>query len=289
MIRRVYMAVLFPVILAALYCSLEKAGSDRVLLTDSGLALVRIPAPMLRLLAGEYKGLVADFMLLRSMTFIGESSKRIVRPQVSDDEWRQLYEQLDIATRLDPHFFDLYYFANAHLTWGGRLVEETNQLLARGAKARDWDNFLPFFLGFNQFFFLEQYAEAAESLMESSRRPGGNPALALLASRLAQRGRRTENSILFMKELLRDTQDPDLRHRYQERLVEFESLFRVETAVSAFYHLHGRYPSDWKELFGASEFVSPEDSAILQNYFIDEKGVVRRRVTPGTAHTNANP
>ena len=49
---------------------------------------------------------------------------------------------------------DPYFYANAFLPWDAHMTEETNRLLEKGSRYRDWDWMLPFFIGFNDFFFL---------------------------------------------------------------------------------------------------------------------------------------
>jgi tetratricopeptide (TPR) repeat protein len=190
-----------------------------------------LPTPILKITTLEFDGLASDFLFLKSTSFLGSTFERKERPRVKEWEWRWLDNVLNASAGLDPYFFDPYYFANAHLTWEGGLVRETDKLLEKGSRVRDWDWRLPFYLGFNEFYFLNENEEASKWLMEASRRPGGSPMLASLASKLAFKEGRTENAIIFLEEITKKTDDKELKKYYEKRLKALRDIDLLEKAV----------------------------------------------------------
>ena len=79
------------------------------------------------------------------------------------------------------------------------MVRETNELLEKGTRYRDWDWNLPFYAGFNNFFFLHDNAKASELLATAAQRPGPSEQLLSLAARLAYTEKKTENAIMFLR------------------------------------------------------------------------------------------
>lgn len=90
-----------------------------------------LPLPILRITALDYDGLASDFLFLKSLVFLGSTFERKDQPRVKDWEWKWLYHTLEASAALDPYFLDPYYFANANLTWEGKMYQETNTLLEK--------------------------------------------------------------------------------------------------------------------------------------------------------------
>jgi hypothetical protein len=158
------------------------------------------------------------------------------------EEWQWFDKILSVSTDLDPYFLDPYVFANANMTWEGGMISETNTLLEKGTQYRDWDWMLPFFAGFNSFFFLHDNAKAAEYLMTASRRPGPSEQLASFAARLAYKDKKTENAILFLEAIEKKTEDKRLKKEYETRIRALQARLILERSVSAYKEKFNRTP-----------------------------------------------
>jgi hypothetical protein len=273
------LAVVIVLILAGLLhvTSLGKASDlYKMLPQDTDQSFV-LPSALIKIAALEFRGLASDVYFLNSMAFIGTASQRKETPRVKEWEWQWWTKQLDTATDLDPYFLDPYYYANAFLPWdAGRVgVEEANRLLEKGSHYRDWDWMLPFFIGFNNFFFLQNDSEAANFLMEASRRPGGDPMLGSIASRLAYRENRTETAIYFLEDIARRTSDNNLKESYEKRIRALRSIDNLEKAVSLFKNKFGKTPLNIEELVSKNIVSQLPRDPYGGNYFIDKDGKVR--------------
>jgi hypothetical protein len=273
--RRFFIAILLLVLIPLHIFALGKATEASKLLPKEEATTFVIPSPILRITALEFRGLASDFMFLKALVFLGSAYERQETPRVKEWEWRNLYNILVASTDLDPYFYDPYYFANANLTWSAGLVKETDTLLEKGSRYRVWDWSLPFWLGFNQFYFLQETDKASEYLMEASRRPGGSPLYASLAARIAYKGRKTENAILFLEELLRGTQDYDERKYYQTRLEALQAIQYLETSVDKYKTKFGKVPADINDL-AIKKIISniPKDP-YGGKFFLDPDGSVK--------------
>lgn len=232
-----------------------------------------LPSTILRLGSLEFNGLSADLLQLTAMVAFGETLERGVKPEAV--EWRWLYGTLNNATELDPYFLDPYIFGNAVLTWDAHLVREANALLEKGSRYRSWDYQLPFYQGFNSFYFLGDDQTAADLLMEASRRPEAPPLLASLASRLAYKGARTTNAILFLEGILAREEDEGRRKEYRLRLDALRGIAVLEQAVTIFRERLSRAPKSIAELQEAGILRSIPRDPYGGTFFIDETGRVR--------------
>jgi hypothetical protein len=268
-----------PLLIIALcifhFFALGKAGNAVGAFSKSEDIAFILPAPILKITTLEFDGLASDFTFLRSATFLGGALQRKERPRVKEWEWRWLSNLLNASTGLDPYFFDPYYFANAHLTWEGGLVRETNELLEKGSGFRDWDWRLPFYIGFNDFYFLHENGEASKFLMEAARRPGGFPMLASLASKLAFKEGRTENSIIFLEQITSKTEDEELKKHYEKRIEALRGIDLLEKAVGNYRERFRRTPRNLDELIAKGIISKIPKEPYGGNYYIEADGTVK--------------
>lgn len=255
--------------------TLDKAADAmKTLPTDEDQSVV-VPGPILKIAALEFRGLVSDIYFIKSMVFIGGAQQRKETTKVKEWEWKWWAKTLDAATDLDPYFFDPYYYANAFLPWDAHLVEEANRLLEKGSRYRDWDWMLPFFIGFNDFFFLQNDKEAAEFLMEASRRPGGDSMLASLASRLAFKENRTKTAIYFLEETAKRTEDRNLKERFETRINALRSIVFLDEAVASFEKKFRKVPTSIDELVEKNIISQLPQDPYGGTYYITPDGKVR--------------
>ncbi len=266
----VMLAVFFPIHLFLL----DRASEELRYLPIAESESYTIPAPVLKISALEFDGLASDFLYLKSLIFIGSTYER-PGSKVKDWEWKWLYSTFDVATDLDPYFLDPYLIANSNLTWGAGMIQKANTLLEKGVRYRDWDWTLPFFVGFNYFYFLQDNEKASEYLMEASRRPGASPVYADLAAKLAFKGQRTENAILFMEELLKKTDDVTFRKEFETRLEALRDLLFLENAAKAYKAKFGRVPRHLGDLVKNGIIKTIPKDPYNGHFYLDAQGNVK--------------
>ncbi len=273
--QRILPGIIIVLLLPAYLFSLSAVESKRKMLPQDAEVSYVLPSPILKITALEFHGLAADFLFLKALTFYGGTISRKERPRIKEQEWRWMYDVLDASTDLDPYFFDPYYFANASFTWEAHMVKETNTLLAKGSRYREWDYMIPFFMGFNEFYFLHDNAKASEYLMEGSKRPDAPPFMATLAVRLAYKVDRTKIAIAFLRETLDKTKDKNTRKELGMRLEVLQGVLALERALEAYKNKFGQPPHDLKEL-PAKGFIEhiPADP-YGGEFYIDEDGSVK--------------
>ncbi len=274
--RRLLTAILVLILLALHLMTLGKVTQEKNSFSQTEADAFVVPSPLLKITALEFDGLVSDILFLQVLVFRGKKmERRGADVLLSESEGKWMFELLQVATDLDPYFVDPYYFANANLTWGPGLIKETNVLLEKGSRYRDWDWLLPFFAGFNYFYFLQENDKAAEYLFESSRRPGASPILASLAARVAFKENRTESAIIFLNEILLKTEDNVLKKKYENRLEALRGILVLEKAIESYRSKTGRTPTTMKELVNRHIIAKIPREPYGGNYYIDSQGQVK--------------
>ena len=244
--RSLTTAILVSFALIGSVFAIPKVSLERDKLRQKeGIGLV-MPSQVAQIVALEFKGLFADIIFSKAMTYYG--GKLIRGEKATEEEWDWIYRNMDTATDLDPYFLDPYYFGATNLAWGTNKVKEANLLLEKAFRYRDWDWTIPFYLGFNYFYFLQDNEKAAFYLMEASKKQGSGTLLPTLAARLAYQGKKTENAIIFLQEILNKTDDETVKKAYEKRLNALKGILFLERAVAAYRERFKKQPTNVDEL-----------------------------------------
>ena len=210
-------------------------------LTESIYALSLVPPAGAAVSSMEFKGIASDFFFLRVMTFLG---LKFGEPaQVSPREWDSIYTILDIATTLDPLFWDPYLLAGTMIMEGGPL-EHADRLLLKAARELP-DNYRPyFFLWFNSFYMQDNPARAGYYLKEALKRPGAPYYFAGLAARMDLYAHRTKDAIVFLKAQILDSQDSYVSEYLKKRLISLQIIDYLEEKLKDYEQQHGSKAKD---------------------------------------------
>ncbi len=256
--------------------SLNKAVDLSKSLTSGENVDFVIKGPVLKLMALEFDSITADFLFLKSLVFIGGTYQRTEKPRVKPWEWKWFYNFLNSTTELDPYFVDPYYLAQANLPWDGGMARETNVLLDKGSQYRNWDWMLPFFAGFNDFYFLHDTGKASDHLMIAWRRPGSPEIFAELASNLALKAKKTETSIQFLQELLNRTNDEHLKKQYKIRLADLRNKLILENGLKRYQKKFREKATTLDDLVRRGIIKEIPNDPYGGTYFVDIYGEVKR-------------
>ena len=248
---------LLPILLlavAVIFYSLmfQNVWDQRERVRADTLAGYIIPSKFSRILALGNQGLLADFLFLKTTTFIGGKGTSAL---LNEEDWQYVIQSLDVITDLDPYFVDPYMLAEGLLAWDAGKPEKADILLRKGMKYRLFDWRLPFFIGFNNFYFLKDYGTASKFIMTASKLPGSPAYLVTLGARLAYYGGKSKTALLFLKEMLAGVNDPLLKKRLEMRLTALERAVVIENALDKFKVQEGRLPNELNELVTAGYLI----------------------------------
>ena len=225
---------------------------------------------MTRVMSFGNEILAAQLIFYNSMFFVG-SLEKPPTPAMS----RELYYTLDTVTYLDPYNMDCYYFAQGALSWNRSLIEPLNTLLRRGMTYRSWDWHLPFFYGFNQFYFLGKPKKAAKYFKRAYELNPRNTFLPTLIARLHYEAEETEVAIDFLEEMIRNTTSENLRKWMMVRLQALRFVSLLEDAVDRYRQRYNSKPQNLRMLVegGIIKAIPPDPYG--GKFYLDQSGRVR--------------
>lgn len=257
--RKAAVCALLAALLVPAYLTLHEASwqqrAEVRLAQPPGYTL---PSAFGRVLAFGYQGLLSDFQFLRAMTFFGDRS--VNQQEMTAEDWDYFVHSLEAVTDLDPYFLDPYVLGEGLLTWNAQRFEQANALLEKGIRHRTWDWQLPFYVGFNHFYFLRDYATGGRYVMQAAELTGSPAYLKKLGARLAYYGGQSKTALLFLKQMIAETRSETLKQSMAKRLLALEKAVEIETALEKFRAEHGKEVSDLNELVATGYLpVLPED------------------------------
>jgi tetratricopeptide (TPR) repeat protein len=214
--------------------------------------------------------LLAQLIFFDTMFFVG-SLEDPPTPQIT----RELFHTLDTVTYLDPYNIDGYYLAQGVMSWNPSLLEPLNSLLRRGMAHRSWDWYLPFFYGFNQFFFLKNPKEGAIYFKKAYQLNPRNSFLPMLIARLHYEANETEVAIDFLEEMIRNATSQNLRQWMSLRLEALGSVSLLEDAVERYRERYETEPSNLSVLVESGIIKAIPADPYGGEFYLDNQGRVR--------------
>lgn len=230
---------------------------------------VRSPEFMKRA-ALSFDALAADLYWIRTVQHYG-------RTKLSTDAHKQydlLYPLLDLTTSLDPAFdlayrFGAVFLAEPYPSGAGR-SDQAIALLQKGLRARPENWELAQDVGFVYYWWIRDYAMAAQWFNRAGDIAGSpNWLKPLAAVTLAQGGNR-ESSRKLWTELANNSEADWLRDQARFRLTQLDAMDEIallERAIDGYRTRTGSLPRSWADLVAAGVLraapVDPADHVLL--------------------------
>lgn len=229
---------------------------------------------ILKISALDHKALIGDWLSFRVITYYGGKIDPALAGKTRDIEFPNMYRFMDAATYLDPYNIDAYYFTEAAFTWGLGRIKEVNKILERGLESRQWDSMIPFFMGFNYFYFLKDYKNASIYMKIASER-AKNPLFANLTARFLYESEETGLAIEFLKIMIGEIHNEAMKRELMIRLKALEAVKYLEDGLNAFKKRYSRAPKDIEELLNSGIIERIPEDPYGGRFYIDNMGKVR--------------
>lgn len=263
--------VLFLVGYLALMPILKKSLAERPL---SVKADYMPAAHVVRASTGEFSTLVASYTVLRTLFYFGQLFDLNQRNITKRPEYAQIYYNLVQALKLDPYNEDIYYFAQATFTWDVGRIRETNRLLEYGLKYRAQDWHLPFWIGFNNAYFLKDFEQAAKYFRMAAEITGDN-LFTRLAARYYYESGREELGISFLETMLNSARDEQVRRVYQLRHDALVAARELRLAVEKYRKIKHILPDNLNDLVVSGFLAQIPDDPYGGSFYLDSNGQIR--------------
>ena len=238
--------ILLVILIGGYVCSALKVNHFRSSVQSSQRASAFMVSPeLLEVAAGEFKGILADYLLLKASTFLGG------RYSTTREDWEAVYTLFSQSLALDPYFFQTCYYVQATLPWEAKMPQRAIELLEISKQHRPWDWQPGFYIGFDYYYFLKDNLNGSKYLMEASEKPGASPLLALLGARLSQKGGQAKAGIVFLKTMYENEENENTKKQIVQRIDALRGVLIIEKAIEKFTIKYNHPPKKLDELITA--------------------------------------
>lgn len=233
--------------------------------TQDDVLRVVLPAPIQTVLAMGDRYLAADAYITRAMTV-----SVLTKDSTTFEVQGKLQGQASI---LNPYNEDNVLLASAVLPWQGQL-DAAQFVLARATHYRDWDYMAPFFQGFNEYYFRDDYLAAGKLAALAATRVEGNNRLALnnMASKWLSHGKDPEVAVGMIHALIEATNEPNQKRTLQARAFRLEWLVRLRRAADKYRSEQGESPRVLQDLVDKAYLPGLPNDPMGQGWVLDESG-----------------
>jgi len=223
-------------------------------------------AGLMKMFAGEFKGLLADYLVLEAGAFIGSNQG------ISQEQWEKVALAFEQSLQLDPYFQQTYLEVQGELPWWADMPEKTISLLDISRKHRPWDWCPGYYMGFDYYYFLKDYAKASERFLDTAKIKGAPLLLAVLGGRLALKGGRTEAAIILLQSMLEDPELDDAEKReIKERTVALRGVLLLENAIKEYKQHRDTYPPSLEALVDEGLLEQLPENPYADHYFYNHE------------------
>lgn len=231
-------------------------------------------AQVLKLAGGEYSQTLSEFSVLKVLFYFGSVVEKWQHRILIRPEFYNMFKTIETAIRLDPYNKDAYYFAEASFTWEVGHAADVNRLLAYGMKYRTWDPDLPFYAGFNAFYFLHD-KKAGADYMEKAAEISGNSLYTTLAARLLYESGRTEMGVRFLDMMEKRAKTENERRLYAMRKAALIAVLELKSAVEKYEMTHRQPPADLQMLVKSGILKQLPPDPYGGRFYLGPKGAIR--------------
>jgi hypothetical protein len=197
-------------------------------------------------------------------------------------EW--IYHALDVVTTLDPQYTYAFQVGGLVLTELAHRPDLSNTLLQKGMANNPTVWQLPFYLGYNYYFFLDEPRLAAEAMTRAAQLPGHPFFVPYLATRMYAEAGDPSVGIEFLAALWRQTEDPQVKESLEARtklLMIERDLDLLEQAVKRYRQRKGHMPAALSDLAAGGLVLALPQEPFGGTYLFDARtGTVRSSTHP---------
>lgn len=225
------------------------------------------PGRYIRPLTLGYNQMAADLIWLKAIQLIGEK-------EISPEGYDWIYHVLNVVTDLDPKFDYAYQVGGVVLATLGDQFDKSNALLEKGLKENPKVWQIPFYLGFNHFFYLKDYKRAADYMSIASQLPGSPRYVPFLASRLYTQAKDPDTGMKFLSRVYENTRDERIRAEIEVRIKELKvekDLQILEEAAAKYKEKYGNEPAILDYLVKEGFIQEIPEEPFDGYYYVDPK------------------
>ncbi len=253
--------IVIPLLVVGMYVQLFYTQEKQQSVKEVRL-MPTMPTQVFQILGHTYmQQMLADMLFIKVAVFYGGGHDI----EASVDEMANHFVTMNT---LNPKMIDFYYRTEAALAdKGDDYTNITNKILEVGLKALPDQVPIPYFEGFNYYYYLDEPVKAAELLRLASTYDEKYQWLGHLASTLLAKGGSIRAGLTWLKGMYASMKDGEEKERYAADIQEFEKAMVVQVALERYATKSGgSYPEKLSDLVPEELRMLPKFS---ERFYLD--------------------
>jgi len=212
--------------------------------------------------SGYLAQLTSEMLFIRTSVFLGN----IFFSSAKENNNESISKNFEVMTNLYPQFIDPYFFTQAFLPSISRAsAKKANSILELGIKTLPDNLIIRFFYATNFFLYMDDPASGSKAFADASKISGAPRLFGHMAALLSAQNGDIEAGLISLKTMLNIEHDENIRLRYKEEIVTFETALRIKEAITTYTELIGSAPTSLEQL--VPKFL-PEIPAIEESFIL---------------------
>ncbi|MDX1776530.1 MAG: hypothetical protein R3297_08100 [Desulfobulbales bacterium] len=221
---------------------------------------------MVGLLSFDHRGAAADYLFTQVAIHSGSLMWKPLEIQF-DSAWA--YGMMDLVTDLDPRYREAYLMSGMGLIHNFSDAELALPILEKGIKANpdSWE--LPYWYGYDQYFYLDNSEAASKYFMMAARKPGAPKANWGLLVNVSRESGHYENAYWALKVMYESAKSDKVKTIYAKKLVQLQNVFLIQKAADTYYRDKGFHPLTLEDFVAKGLMDEIPEDPMGKGYFWD--------------------
>lgn len=200
------------------------------------------PLTLLKAVSGEFNSILSEIFFAYGSVLVGSIDQSSTK-----EDWKYSYQVIKLSRDLDPYFKDPYTMVQGIYPWKPKMINETISFLKKGITFRTWDTYIPYYIGFDYYFFLNNYKESADYLFMSAKK-SHDPTMSSLAAKMASDGGDVETGLTFLTNMNTDSLTGPMRNTINMRIEALKGVQLLQKAIKQYEKIYNKRPDNLEAL-----------------------------------------
>jgi tetratricopeptide (TPR) repeat protein len=228
---------------------------------------------MVGLLSFDHRGAAADYLFTQVSIHSGSLMWKPLDIKF-DSGWA--YGMMDLVTDLDPKYREAYLMSGMGLIHNFSDVNLAPPILKKGMEANpdSWE--IPYWYGYDHYFYLDDSDTAAIYFTEAARKPGAPKTNWGILVNVAREAGHYEKAYWALQVMYDSAKSEKIKNIYAKKLVQLQNIFLIQKAADAYQQEKGAYPAALGEIIekGYMEEIPEDPMGKGYTWDVEKKKVV---------------
>jgi hypothetical protein len=212
---------------------------------------------MVGIMSFDHRGVAADYLFTQVSLHSGSLMWKPLDIKF-DSGWA--YGMMDLVTDLDPKYREAYLMSGMGLIHSFSDAGLALPILKKGIDANpdSWE--IPYWYGYDNYFYLDDNETASKYFMMAARKPDAPQTNWGLLVNISRESGYYENAYWALKVMYDSARSEKVKTIYAKKLVQLQNVFLIRKAANTYQEEKGNFPTTLDEIV-AKGYISeiPED------------------------------